>query len=79
MLCVALQIQHADRLPGAAHTISCLDYDKRKYAGIEKQLCLDAAGQPLLPCIGVQLSAAARKDKPHARDQFINYPLEVCR
>jgi hypothetical protein len=61
--------------------ISCLDYNSWKYPSIVDELQCDAAGQPLLPCIGVQLHksiAAAGSSTCDMEGRFITYPVEVC-
>jgi hypothetical protein len=65
-----------------AKLISCFEYNAWKYPGIEGELACDAAGQPLLPCIGVQLRSskqgAASSAASCLEDCFISYPVEVC-
>jgi hypothetical protein len=61
----------------SSNPISCFEYNTKKYPGSEQQLLCNAAGQPLLPCIAVQLSAEARRGK-QLQDCFISYPVEAC-
>uniref|UniRef100_A0A383WC73 Uncharacterized protein n=1 Tax=Tetradesmus obliquus TaxID=3088 RepID=A0A383WC73_TETOB len=76
---------------GGLQAISCFEYNKRKYTGSERQLTLNPAGQPLLPCIGVLrpgvdaaaaaaavAAAAAGGSSDDARRFYLSYPVEAC-
>ncbi|KAF6250756.1 hypothetical protein COO60DRAFT_756488 [Scenedesmus sp. NREL 46B-D3] len=74
------RIMVTDPCGGSEH-VSCFDYNAMKFPGIEAELVRDAAGQPLLPCIGVRLSAgkaAAGSGTGSLEDGFLSYPVEVC-
>ncbi|WIA32285.1 hypothetical protein OEZ86_003131 [Tetradesmus obliquus] len=75
----------ADPLDNTGKT-SCFDYNKLNYPGSTDDLLLDAAGQPLLPCIGVlrpgaaaaAAAAAAAGNSGSLEGCYLSYPVEVC-